>query len=489
MTLTRRFSTLAAALLMAALLLGYAVGASADDRFVASNAQAQLQAGGLVPTDKSSSDYQDEIDKKEAERKAAEERAEQIEHELEHTDAEIVEADRKLRELEDQLPALQDALEEAETAVEAAEVEQQLVADQLASAEATERTIAAQIATDEERVAKLESLIAAIARETYKGADTSVSLGIIFGSADTQDFVDEYTAQQSSARVQSNALAELEEIAAVNRNRAVRQDAVGEHIAELKVEADALVEELRIAQEVAQDARDEVQALLDEQEEIREYLESQREKFLAQQAENEALRQQLRDSVLDLYDRKHAAEEAEAAKRAEEEAARRAEEEAKNNDNNGGGGSGGGGGGGGSSSGLGKGTLAFPTAVPYRTSKFGMRVHPIYGYERLHAGTDLRAYCGTPILAAAGGTVEWARWQGGYGNQVLIDHGLISGKSVITNYNHLSRYAVSAGQTVARGDVVGYSGSTGTSTACHLHFEVYVSGSVVDPETLLPNFP
>lgn len=85
--------------------------------------------------------------------------------------------------------------------------------------------------------------------------------------------------------------------------------------------------------------------------------------------------------------------------------------------------------------------------------------------------------------------MEWARWQGGYGNQVLIDHGLIGGKSVITNYNHLSRFAVSAGQTVARGDVVGYSGSTGTSTACHLHFEVYVSGSVVDPETLLPNFP
>lgn len=476
MTLTRRFSTLAAALLVVAMLAVYAVSAEADDRLAVSGTDAGLQAAALLPTDKSSSDYQDEIDKKEAERKAAEERAEQIEHELEHTDAEIVEADRKLRALESELPALEEALDEAEVAVEAAEVEQQLVADQLASAEALERTIAAQIATDEERVAKLESLIAAIARETYKGADSSAGLGIIFGSADTQDFVDEYTAQQSSARVQSNALAELEEIAAVNRNRAVRQDAVKDHIAELKVEADALVERLRIAREAAQEARDEVQALLDEQEELRDYLESQRDKFLAQQAENEALRQQLHDSVLDLYDRKHAAEEAEAAKRAEEEA--------KNN--NGGGGSGGGGG---NSSGLGKGTLSFPTAVPYRTSKFGMRVHPIYGYERLHAGTDLRAYCGTPILAAAGGTVVWARWQGGYGNQVLLDHGLIGGKSVITNYNHLSRYAVSAGQTVARGDVVGYSGSTGTSTACHLHFEVYVSGSVVDPETLLPNFP
>lgn len=485
MTVTRRISVLASALMVAALLLAYAVSAEADDRVVMASADSGLSAAALVPQDKSSSDYQDEIDKREAERKAAERRSEQIEHELEHTDAEIVEADRKLRALEGELPALEDALAEAEVAVEAAEVEQQIVADKLTAAEATERTIAAQISSDEERVAQLESLIAAIARETYKGADTSVSLGIIFGSADTQDFVDEYTAQQSSARVQSNALAELEEIAAVNRNRAVRQDAVREHIAELKIEADALVEELRIAREAAQKARDEVQALLDEQEEIRAYLESQREKFLAQQAENEALRQQLHNSVLDLYGKKRKAEEAEAAKRAEEEAARRAQEGSKNN--NGGGGSSSGGGG--SSSGLGRGTLSFPTAVPYRTSKFGMRVHPIYGYARLHAGTDLRAYCGTPIMAAAGGTVEWARWQGGYGNQVLIDHGLINGKSVITNYNHLSRFAVSAGQTVARGDVVGYSGNTGTSTACHLHFEVYVSGSVVDPETLLPPFP
>ena len=481
MTLTRRFSTIVAALLGVALLGGYAVGASADGSALA--AGTTLEAGVQVPANKSSDDYQDEIDKTEQERKEAEERAEQIEHELEHTDAEIVEADKKLRDLEEQLPALQEALEKADKEVEAAEVQQQIVAAQLASAEAQERTIATQIADDEERMADLEALIAAIARETYKGNDASSGLGIVFGSADTQDFVDEYTAQQSSARVQSNALAEMEDIAAVNRNRAARQDAVRDHIEDLKVEADELVEELREAREVAQDARDEVQELLDEQEELRAFLESKRDDFLAQQAENEALRQQLHDAVLDLYSDKREAEEREAAEAAA------AAEQARQEANSGSGGGSGNSGNGGNSTGVGKGTLSFPTAVPYRTSKFGMRVHPVYGYERLHAGTDLRAYCGTPILAAAGGTVEWARWQGGYGNQVLIDHGLIGGKSVITNYNHLSRFAVGAGQTVARGDVVGYSGTTGTSTACHLHFEAYVSGSVVDPETLLPNFP
>lgn len=472
MSLKRRFSTVVAAILGVALLGGYAVGAAADGQTVA--AGAGLETGAQLPTSKSSDDYQEEIEKKERERRQAEKRAEEIEHALEDTDAEIVEADRKLRALEEELPALQEALEEAERAVEAAVIEQKIIADKLAAAEALDRTIAAQIADDEARMADLEKLIAAIARETYKGNDNSAGLGIVFGSADTQDFVDEYTAQQSSARVQSNALAELEEIAAVNRNRAARQEAVREHIAELKVEADALVVKLRAAREVAQEARDEVQALLDKQQELRDFLESKREEFLSQQRENEALREQLRSSVRDLYSKKHAAEEA------EEEARRKREQEQAN--------SGGGGNGGGSAT-LGKGSLAFPTAVPYRTSKFGMRVHPVYGYARLHAGTDLRAYCGTPILASAGGKVEWARWQGGYGNQVLIDHGLIGGKSVMTNYNHLSRFAVSGGQSVARGDVIGYSGTTGTSTACHLHFEVYVSGSVVDPETLLPNFP
>lgn len=453
MTKTHRLSSLVVAILVTALLGGYAVGAAAT----APQGQDFAQA--------SSDDYQDDIEKKERERKAAEQRAEKIEHELENTDARIVEADKKLRDLEGRLPALEKALEEAQQRVDAAIVQQGIVADKLAAAEAQDRAITEQIAQDEERTAVLEALVAAIARETYKGNDGSAGLAIVFGSADTQDFVNEYTAQQSATRVQSNALAELEEIAAVNRNRGARQAAVREYIVELKAQADALVVELKAAREVAQSARDEVQALLDEQQELRDYLESQRAAFVAQQKENEALQQQLRNQVLDLYAKKREAEERE----------RERERQAGNS--------------GGSSGGLTKGSLAFPTKVPYKTSSYGMRYHPIYNYPRLHAGTDLRAYCGTPIYAAAGGTVQWATYKPGYGNQVLIDHGLIGGKSVITNYNHFSRFAVGSGQRVARGDLIGYSGNTGSSTACHLHFEVYVSGKVVNPETLLPNFP
>jgi murein DD-endopeptidase MepM/ murein hydrolase activator NlpD len=95
----------------------------------------------------------------------------------------------------------------------------------------------------------------------------------------------------------------------------------------------------------------------------------------------------------------------------------------------------------------------------------------------------MRTYCGTKIFAARSGTVAWAQWKGGFGNQVLVNHGSIGGKNVMTSYNHLTSFAVSPGQRVQAGQLVGYSGNTGLSGACHLHFEAYVNGSTIDPMT------
>ncbi len=121
--------------------------------------------------------------------------------------------------------------------------------------------------------------------------------------------------------------------------------------------------------------------------------------------------------------------------------------------------------------------LAYPLANPVVTSGYGYRIHPIYGTRRLHAGVDLRGATGTTVLAAGDGTVVFAGLQGGYGNTVVIDHG----GAVATLYAHQSRVAVSAGDAVRRGQGVGAVGSTGLSTAPHLHFEVRVDGTPVDP--------
>jgi murein DD-endopeptidase MepM/ murein hydrolase activator NlpD len=126
--------------------------------------------------------------------------------------------------------------------------------------------------------------------------------------------------------------------------------------------------------------------------------------------------------------------------------------------------------------------FSFP--VPARiTSPFGMRFHPVLRYWKLHDGTDFGAGCGTPIRAPRAGRVAERYYNAGYGNRLMIDHGYIRGRYVTTGYNHASRYIVRVGQRVRKGQVVGYVGSTGYSTGCHLHLMVWLNGRLRNPMT------
>lgn len=111
------------------------------------------------------------------------------------------------------------------------------------------------------------------------------------------------------------------------------------------------------------------------------------------------------------------------------------------------------------------------------TSPFGYRNDPVLGGNRLHAGVDIGASSGTPIKAAGDGVVVMAGWNGGYGNFTLIDHG----GGLATGYGHQSSIGVRVGQHVSTGEVIGNVGSTGASTGPHLHWEVRVNGTPVDP--------
>ncbi len=129
-------------------------------------------------------------------------------------------------------------------------------------------------------------------------------------------------------------------------------------------------------------------------------------------------------------------------------------------------------------------SLSYPVQT-YITSQYGMRLHPIYHQWRLHDGTDFGASCGTPIRAAAAGQVVGKYYNVGYGNRVIIDHGYQSGGGMATAYNHLSSYSTYVGQRVSRGDIIGYVGTTGYSTGCHLHFMVFRNGGTVNPMSWL----
>ncbi len=118
-------------------------------------------------------------------------------------------------------------------------------------------------------------------------------------------------------------------------------------------------------------------------------------------------------------------------------------------------------------------------------SPFGYRYHPIWHRRILHSGLDIGGPNHGAVHAADGGQIIWAGWKGGYGKAIMINHGNRGGRNLVTLYGHLSGINVSAGQSVSKGQTIGAEGSTGYSTGPHLHFEVRVNGTPVDPRGFL----
>ena len=204
-------------------------------------------------------------------------------------------------------------------------------------------------------------------------------------------------------------------------------------------------------------------------------LEKDIESFTAAYEQNEALENEVQakidKKVAELAAQKAAEE---AARKAWEESQRKAAEQAaanqKKNNN-------------GSGTAAGAGYYTWPVNCYYITSCFGYRVHPIFKTTKYHSGVDIAAGAGSAIKAAAGGTVSIAEYSESYGNYCVIYHT----NGTTTLYAHMNaKPSVSAGQTVSAGQVIGYVGSTGWSTGPHLHFEIRVNGSCVDPISYFP---
>ena len=111
------------------------------------------------------------------------------------------------------------------------------------------------------------------------------------------------------------------------------------------------------------------------------------------------------------------------------------------------------------------------------TASFGERIDPFNGEGAFHSGVDISTVVGSPVIAPADGSVTFADFLGGYGRAIMVDHG----HGITTRYGHLSSFAVTAGQFIHRGDTIGYVGSSGRSTGPHLHYEVRINDTPVNP--------
>ena len=260
------------------------------------------------------------------------------------------------------------------------------------------------------------------------------------------------------------AIDDIGEIMESDRQLEDEYIAAREHTEQVKADYEAYKAELEAKQEKLRAEQIELQKQIDEATELiaqlMEDIEGNSEELAKLQEAQDATQKEIDEMVAEL----------ERQRREEEE--RRRQEEAANNP----GGSGGGGGGG---TATGTGSFGWPVpSCTYITSKFGPRYHPVTGaYQSTHTGLDIGASHGATIVASDGGTVTTAGVKGGYGNCVMIDHG----NGYYTLYGHMSSIAVSVGQSVSKGDTVGYVGSTGVSTGPHCHFEIRVNGVCTDP--------
>ncbi len=387
----------------------------------------------------------------------------QLKAQLQETSADLSAAYTALRSTQDKLPAARTVLEKAQNAAATADRANAVAAQELEAARASEKKAEDKLASTTKKVKSSRTRVAQFAAQIYQEQGFG-QLDMALSSSDPQQFADRIALVDTVMDVQSET---MDRLATERASLTALEDhlsALRADSAQKKKQAQAAFERAKSARDAAASAKRDLDALAAQQasqaSSVAGKLATEKQRLASMEAEQARLHKILVQRA--------------AEQRRRAEAARRAA--AKKHKKSGGSSKGGGGGGVVTRS---NGFLSFPVNAP-TTSEFGMRFHPIYHRWKLHSGRDFGAPCGTPVHAAAAGDIISAGWGGGYGNRIVIDHGLVRGVGLATTYNHLTSISRGGGH-VSRGQLIGYSGTTGTSTGCHLHFEVLENGNFVNP--------
>ncbi|GAB2547620.1 murein hydrolase activator EnvC family protein [Brachybacterium huguangmaarense] len=356
-----------------------------------------------------------------------------------------------------EIPQAQKDLDDAQIALAEARTVDQQAGDRLRAAEDEETRLTGEAQAGQDEVDRSDEEIKRLSIDAYKGGGDPDPAQVFLGGGSPQGTVDRSMNYRITLEARGTRLGTLQTDQAITLNTTDRLTAVRAEVADLKTQAAAAVETRVQAEQDAQTAKDDLDALYEQQ--------------TQQKADLEAKKIQFQDSQGDLQDQSSGLDQ-EITQLTEQEraAAQRGAPVRTVPDNAGTGGDGV------------DPRTGFMRPVPgVMNSTFGWRMHPIFHYRKLHAGDDFPVACGVPVRATQDGTVLDLTTGTGAGNKVILSHGVRNGKVVTSSYHHLQRFAVSKGQTVSRGDVVGYVGTTGSSTGCHLHFEIHEDGTPVDP--------
>lgn len=399
---------------------------------------------------------------------------------LAHADDDLKEKERRVQK---QLDSAHDALEESSDTARSAYAKLNTAKVKLTSAQQqlarTRGKLAAAKVRDEQMQIKLEGAVAklklartqlaagrldvqeqrkefgrTIASLYANGDPQLLGLAGILRSGDTAEITRRSAAVDMAASQEDRRYDELK---AAEVLLTVNETKVEDAKDEVQLQREAAADQLTLMETLEQQAEDDAASV---RRLVTARTEAATDAFQARQADLATLRE-LKSEQDRIKDKLR-----EAARKAREEAQNQGQDQEGNSPN------------GGPQSG--DGYLGYPVSGAV-TSPFGYRVHPIYGYYSLHDGTDFGAGCGQPLYAGASGRVISEYFQTAWGNRLIIDHGFVRGVGLATIYNHASSYTVSVGDRVERGQVIGYVGTTGWSTGCHLHFTVTSNGNPVDP--------
>jgi murein DD-endopeptidase MepM/ murein hydrolase activator NlpD len=405
-----------------------------------------------------------------------------VQQSLEFVDANIAKAAGDLVVYQGRLPGAQQALLEAQGRVATAVKEADALAARVDLAQQSKAQITQQLENDKQKITDTKKLIGQIAAEAYKSGGVPTNVALLFGSNDGGNLTETMDLANQAMRSQNAAMTKLTQQSATNVNSQARLVAVEQEIRDLKAKADAALEREKAARDDAAAKKAEVDKLISDTTRLNSQLQAAKPGIQAQlqqvKANQDAVAAEIseRDRKLReawLAEQQRLAAAAAAAAQAQGQAVQPYVPPVSNPRSN---------------FGL---IHPVPGNIPI-TSGFGWRATPpgtvdFYGQGGyMHTGIDFGAPCGTPVYAAAAGTVFSAGWgNDGGGNRVKISHGVINGDSLTTVYYHNTSVVVSSGQQVSQGQLIAYSGTTGNSTGCHVHFETWVNGQAVDPMNLL----